>query len=249
VINSGFKGLSEQKVLKGLFFKTRRIIMNENELSGLVESCCRVGFASINDYEEKEQNDIKALLPATKTVIIIAHHITHSLEWVWFKFPAEKAGEICPADIHTKSAAERISYELNNKGYKCVIPPYPGISGVMFKTLAAKTGMGQLGKNYLLMNADWGPWMHLRAIFTNAVIEHKKPAIEQACNHCGKCIEECPSGAIMENDFDGLKCRAKMRGIRDSLVDAPYIFECEQCLRACPIGEQPREVVVSYGKK
>jgi epoxyqueuosine reductase len=223
--------------------------MNGNELSGLVESCCRVGFASVDDYDEKEQNDIKALLPATKTIIIIAHHITHSLEWVWFKSVTEANGEVCPAVLHTRAVAEKIYNKLSSKGYETVVPRYPGISGVMFKTLAVKTGLGQLGKNYLFMNAEWGPWMHLRAVFTNAVIEHKKPAIEQACNHCGKCIEECPSGAIMENDFDGLKCRTKMREIRDSLGDVPYIFECEKCLRVCPIGEQPREVVVSYGKK
>ena len=50
----------------------------------------------------------------------------------------------------------------------------------------------------------------------------------------------------MKNDFDGLRCRNKMREIRSALGTVPYVFECERCLRACPVGTAPREVLVSY---
>ena len=92
-------------------------------------------------------------------------------------------------------------------------------------------------------------WVHLRAILTDAEIEFEKPVTQEACTHCGKCIEACLSGAIMENDFDGIKCRDSMRQIKSTLGDTPYAFECEVCLRACPVGEKPREVLITYGKK
>jgi epoxyqueuosine reductase QueG len=116
----------------------------------------------------------------------------------------------------------------------------------MFKTLAAKTGLGQLGDSFLFMNTEWGPWIHLRVVLTGAVIETEPRRQAEACTHCGRCIEACPSGAIMENGFDGLRCRNKMREIRNALGNVPYVFECERCLRACPVGVQPREVLVSY---
>lgn len=220
--------------------------MKESDFSELLPECCRIGFASIEDYDDDERRRVEAFLPDVKTVILVAHHIMHSLEWVWFRFSTERLNETCPADMHAKSIAERICNKLNGEGCKSVLLPYPGKCGVMFKTLAIKTGLGELGDSFLFMNADWGAWVHLRVVLTNADIEFEKPICQDACNHCGKCVEACPAGAIMENDFDGIKCRDKMREISNSLGNVPYIFECEFCLRACPIGEEPKEVLVSY---
>jgi len=106
--------------------------------------------------------------------------------------------------------------------------------------------LGQLGDSFLFMNADWGPWIHLRVVLTEAPVEFERRAAPEACTHCGACLQACPSGAIMEHDFDGLKCRDGMHGLRNSLGKVPYIFEGERCLRACPIGQAPHEVLVAY---
>jgi ferredoxin len=185
-------------------------------------------------------------LPNVQTVVVVAHHVMHSLEWTWFTFQGEAGGETCPADLHAKSMGKRICHTLEVEGHRSVLLPYPGPCGVMFKTLAAQTGLGQLGDSFLFMNADWGPWIHLRVVLTEAQIEFEHRSAPEACTHCGACLGACPSGAIMEDDFDGLKCRDGMRGLRNSLGKVPYIYECEQCLRACPIGPAPHEVLVSY---
>lgn len=220
--------------------------MKQSDLSELLPACCRVGSASVNQYDDDEKDKIRTFLPDAQTVVVIAHHVTHSLEWIWFEFPGDRAGETCPADLHAKAAAEEIRHALDRNGYATVVLPYPGECGLMFKTLAAKTGLGQLGDNYLFMNGDWGPWIHLRAVLTNASIATEAPVPQEACTHCGKCIEACPAGAILPDDFDGLRCRSKMREIRTGLGDLPTLFECERCLRACPVGASPREVLVSY---
>jgi epoxyqueuosine reductase len=223
--------------------------MKQGDFTELLSECCRIGFASIEDYDESERMKIQEFLPDVKTVIVVAHHVRHSLEWVWFRFLADGSDETCPADLHTKLILEKVCNKLMQNGFNGIILPYPGQCGVMFKTLAVKTGLGQLGDSFLFMNADWGPWVHLRAILTDAEIEFEKPVTQEACTHCGKCIEACLSGAIMENDFDGIKCRDSMRQIKSTLGDTPYAFECEVCLRACPVGEKPREVLITYGKK
>ena len=223
--------------------------MREQDFEEIVPECCRIGFASIDQYDNEERAKIETFLPDVKTVIVVAHHIQHSIEWVWFSFPADDSGETCPADLHTKLTAEKICNILDKKGFKGIILPYPGQCGVMFKTLAVKTGLGQLGDNYLFMNSDWGPWIHLRVVLTDAEIDFDRIAGSEACTHCGKCMEACLSGAIMENDFDGLKCRDNMRSVKKSLGNIPNNYECEVCLRACPVGEKPKEVTVSYVEK
>lgn len=220
--------------------------MRQEDILGLLPDCCRAGFASIDQYESDERETLQEFLPGAQTVVVVAHHVMHALEWTWFGFSGERQGETCPADLHTKAMARKVTRELSRHGYESVLLPYPGECGVMFKTLAARTGLGHLGDSFLFMNADWGPWMHLRVVLTEAEIAFEPLEVQQACTHCGQCVAACPSGAIMANDFDGLKCRDGMRGIRNTLGKIPYVFECEKCLRACPIGQAPREVLVSY---
>jgi len=220
--------------------------VRQEDLSQLLPDCCRIGLASIDQCDDHEVDALRGFLPDVQTVIVVAHHVMHALEWTWFTFEAERRGETCPADLHTKAMAEKVAETLGQEGCGSTLLPYPGECGVMFKTLAARTGLWHLGDSFLLMNADWGPWMHLRIVLTDAEIAFEQPKVQQACTHCGRCVTACPSGAIMANDFDGLKCRDGMRGIRNSLGKIPYVFECERCLRACPIGQAPREVLVAY---
>jgi len=220
--------------------------MRQNDFAELLPACCRIGFAAIDQYDAEERRAMEVFLPDVQTVIVVAHHVMHSLEWTWFAFDTERQGETCPADLHTKAMGSRIYHRLETEGHKSVLLPYPGQCGVMFKTLAARTGLGQLGDSFLFMNADWGPWIHLRVVLTEAPVEFERRAAPEACTHCGACLQACPSGAIMEHDFDGLKCRDGMHGLRNSLGKVPYIFEGERCLRACPIGQAPHEVLVAY---
>ena len=220
--------------------------MKQSDFTELTPACCRLGFASIDQCNADEREALRGFLPTTQTVIVVAHHIMHSLEWIWFECAAEPLHETCAADQHARSIAERIGRRLDSEGGAGMLLPYPGPCGVMFKTLAARTALGRLGDSFLFMNAEWGPWIHLRVILTDVTIEIEPGRAREACTHCGRCVEACPSGAIVENAFDGRRCRNKMREMRSALGSVPYVFECERCLRACPIGPEPREVLVAY---
>lgn len=220
--------------------------ISEDHFTDLIPECCRIGFASISAYRGLEKKRLLEALPTTKTVVVIAHHIQDSLEWKWLRFSATRGGETCPADIHCLSIAERIECCLHSLGYQSAILPYPGICGLMFKTIAVQCGLGKLGDNFLFMNDTWGPWIHLRVLLTNANIKYSPLNLDSGCNHCGNCIEICPASAIAPDDFDGIACRNGMREMDRIECDGSYIYECEKCLRVCPIGKQPREIEVRY---
>lgn len=220
--------------------------ITENDIGALLPECCRIGFASIEEYQSTEKEQLLAQLPSAQTVIVIAHHVQDSLEWTWLKFQAARTGQTTPADIHCLSMAERIIYSLQANGNQTLIVPYPGACGPMFKKIAVPTRLGGLGDNFLFMNRDWGPWMHLRVILTDEVIKYTPRQIDDACTHCGKCIEACPAGAIERGSFNGWACRDKMIEMSKTKCDGSFCFECEICLRACPIGIQPKEVVVKF---
>lgn len=122
------------------------------KLRALLPECCRIGFASIADYQDQERDKLLEQLPSTQTIIVIAHHVQDSLEWTWLKFPTARTGETSPADLHCAAMAERVAYQLESAGHRTLLLPYPGICGLMFKTLALPTRLGNLGDNFLFMN-------------------------------------------------------------------------------------------------
>lgn len=220
--------------------------ISENDLTSLAPDCCRIGFASINSYGGVEREHLCNILPAVKTVVVIAHHIQDSLEWTWLKFPAARSGATSPADMHCLATAERVESRLGWQGYQSCIVPYPGVSGPMFKTLAIPTGLGGLGDHFLFMNEHWGPWIHLRVLLTNARLLFTFRKIATGCIHCAKCMEVCPADAITQDTFNGIACREAHKKMAEQECDGSYVYECEKCLRVCPIGRQPREIKVRF---
>lgn len=214
----------------------------ENDFLDLVPSCCEIGLADISDFTDEEQNELSRFLPDVKSLIIVGHHIKESLEWVWFPFGTERNNSTCAADLHVKSVIEKIDYFLKIKGYNNCIAPYPGGCGLNFKTIAERTGMGEIGASYLFLHREWGPWIHLRVLLSEAEIERKKVKRKGICLNCNKCIEACPGNAIGENTFNGLKCNEKQLAEGKRLGMKGYLYKCEICARVCPIGQVPGKI-------
>lgn len=221
-------------------------MMKLNLLSERLPKCCEVDFFPISLCSENEKKLFEDFLPECKTVIILAHHIKHSLEWAWFPFETERNQVTCAADLHLKSECEKISWLLREKGYNSFNISYPGRSGIRFKDLANKTGLGKLGDNFLFLHRNWGPWAHLRVLITDAEIENSLPECNEVCIHCGICKASCPVEAIKDHTLLGVEC-GKYQDKRDegSGIDGNYIFKCEECVRACPIGSSPEKISIS----
>ncbi len=221
------------------------MLLDVQELLNLVPSCCNIGFADIGSYTEEEQSRLFEVLGTAKAVIVVGHHIKESLEWSWFRFEAERNNNTCAADLHIKGVMEKVSQRLELEGYKSIILPYPGRCGMLFKNLAAKTGMGQVGDSFLFLHPLWGPWIHLRVLVTEAEISVLNNSLDKdICIHCGRCISSCPGNAIGYGTFDGNKCNEAQAEEAKKLSVEGYIFKCEKCARVCPVGNIPQEVVI-----
>ena len=211
----------------------------------MLPPCCNLSVAAVDTYSPEGISLIRGFLPEARTVLVTGHHITASLEWAWFPFPAERGGTTCAADLHAKSTIETIERRLILSGHKSMILPYPDDCGISFKRLAAETGMGELGKSLLFLHRTWGPWVHLRVLLTDTLVPDGKWQPENICTHCGKCIEACPGEALSVGNHDQQVCGECQQRLRDSLmIKAEYRYKCEACARACPVGEPPRDIVI-----
>ena len=171
-------------------------------------------------------------------IIVLVHHVTTSLEWKWYPHQAERNIRTCGADLHAKNVIEKIAYCLSDEGYSDFVVPYPGKRGIRMKDLADKTSLGHIGDSFLFLHKQWGPWVHLRVLFTDAHFESDKNSDINVCNHCGKCISACPAKAIYIDHFKGIDCgeyqMSQYIGVKDN-----YYWNCEVCARICPIGNVP----------
>jgi len=220
--------------------------MNADELQReLLPTCCDLSAARIEDYSPEGISLIRSFFSDTRTVLVTAHHITASLEWAWFPFAAERGGNTCAADLHSKSIIEAIERRLTLGGHHSVILPYPNDCGISFKRLAAETDMGELGESFLFLHHTWGPWVHLRVLLTDAFVTNGQRKLEAICTHCGKCVDACPAGALLVQEHDQQVCGLTQQSLRDNLmIKAEYRYKCEACARACPVGESPREIEI-----
>ena len=125
---------------------------------------------------------------------------------------------------------------LRYEGYANFVVPYPGKCGIRMKNLTNKTSLGHIHK-------QWGPWVHLRLLFTDAHFESDKKSDINVCNHCGKCISACPANAINIDSFNGIACSeyqmSQYIGVKDN-----YYWKCEVCARICPIGNSPLQLKI-----
>jgi epoxyqueuosine reductase len=115
------------------------------------------------------------------------------------------------------------------------------------KAWAARSGVGWVGKNSLIMHRDTGSFLFLTLVIVDLELEYDRP-LADSCAHCTLCIDACPTGAIVEpHVVDARRCIAyltiEIKG--DLPTDKKgklnnWIFGCDVCQDVCPWNRKAR---------
>ena len=118
---------------------------------------------------------------------------------------------------------------------------YPRGEELNLKQQAVAAGLGRWGKNSLVLNPRFGPWLRLMAVkVAGATLSPTGPGRDTReenplCEDCTACIDACPLG-ILEPYYlrDRSSCRANIR--KSSQMGKLMI--CNGCLDICPVGQR-----------
>ena len=114
------------------------------------------------------------------------------------------------------------------------------------RVFAKYAGLGWLGKNTLLLNQKLGSWFFLGVILTTLDISPTLGPAEipppDLCGTCTKCIDACPTGALVEPYvMDSRRCISyltiELRGSIPEEFREPmgrHVFGCDICQDVCP---------------
>ena len=123
----------------------------------------------------------------------------------------------------------------------CQLKVFVDTAPVMEKPLSAAAGIGWQGKHSNLLNREHGSWLFLGVIYTTLDLEPDQPA-EPHCGSCTRCIDACPTGAIVApNLVDARRCISYLtiehagpipHEFREAIGNR--IYGCDDCLAVCP---------------
>jgi epoxyqueuosine reductase len=133
--------------------------------------------------------------------------------------------------------ADRISAEVGPFHYRAFTDSAP----VMEVALAEKAGLGWRGKHTLLLNRDAGSYFFLGEIYTDLPLPADPPAQEH-CGTCRKCLDVCPTGAIVAPyELDARRCISYLTiehkgSIPEQLrpLIGNRVYGCDDCQLECP---------------
>jgi epoxyqueuosine reductase len=125
---------------------------------------------------------------------------------------------------------------INGRGFVDSAP-------VLERSWAQRSGLGWVGKNGNLINKQSGSFYFIATLITDLELEYDDPYAKDFCGTCTKCIDACPTGAILPGKVvDGSKCISyftielkellipeNMKGKFDN-----WLFGCDTCQDVCP---------------
>jgi len=111
---------------------------------------------------------------------------------------------------------------------------------VLERQWAAKSGLGWIGKNTMLINKKAGSYFFIAEIIINIELAYDNPTGD-FCGICNRCLEACPTSALTPYQMDASRCISYLTiELKEEMPDEfkgklrNWIFGCDICQEVCP---------------
>ncbi len=203
------------------------------------------------DFFERLANPRRAMSEANSIILIGVY--AYDEEALYRNTRADLRGKTARTYSYypvARQIAESLSNFIRSKGYEASHG-----QDIPLKFAAARLGLGAYGKNGLLLTHDYGSYVALRAVLTDASLRPRAPAVvglkpHPLCSDCERCLKACPTGALYAPGkvnprlcINPVTRRSEMITIETRRAMRNWICGCDICQEVCPANRnlKPRE--------
>lgn len=152
------------------------------------------------DVQEPEETETELIIPeGVQYAVVTIIDLNRILTQVG---PASLATSIATNMAYSRMGITDIALAeaIRMMGYNAI----PCKNGTALSIpLAIDAGLGQLGRNGLLITPEYGPAVRIGKVLTDMPLVPDRPidfGVTEFCQSCKKCAEHCPAGAIPFDD-------------------------------------------------
>jgi len=188
--------------------------------------------------------DPKQILPECKSILVLAlpyQPLTFDLRPSTFRIASYALGDdyhdIIPPRLKqiVEFIEEQVGHPVPNRYYTDTGP-------ILERELAQRAGLGWIGKNSMLINPKAGSTFFLAEILLGIELEPDDDPITDHCGTCTRCINACPTQAILpDRILDARRCISYLTiENKDEIPEelrarmGNWIFGCDICQMVCP---------------
>lgn len=149
-------------------------------------------------------------------------------------------------DVLWDRMRELASFIHAETGVDVATRPATDTAPLLERDLAELAGLGWIGKNAMLINPEVGSFVFIAEVLVDMELEATHEAVPDRCGTCSRCIDACPTGAIVSPQvIDARRCISYLtiekrgpipRELRPLVGD--YLFGCDICQDVCPWNRQ-----------
>jgi epoxyqueuosine reductase len=114
---------------------------------------------------------------------------------------------------------------------------------VLERSWAQRSGLGWIGRNGNLITKQNGSFFFIATLIVDVALNYDDPFAKDFCGSCRKCIDSCPTEAILpDKTINGSKCISYFTiELKDEIISEEmkgkfqnWIFGCDICQDVCP---------------
>ena len=174
-------------------------------------------------------------------VIVMGHAMDHDLTQT---YPSALAGAATGLEYsHEAAIVMQLAAYIRNLGFEAVASMNDTALVVPY---AIKAGLGEYGRNQMVLTPEFGPRVRFSKIFTSLPLEVDAPrafGMAAYCQDCTVCADACPPRALPFGAPDlGAGSPSTLKGVRKWSANCEACFgywakiktDCAICMRVCP---------------